>query len=188
MLRPIDLAACGLLLIASACNKESNGSGSHEASGASKPVSARLDDAATAMEAKEWSKALASLDAALADARATNDEKVQVWQDKVLCEAHANGEAAASAALKKMEESGVAMTANQYAKLGNDLGDANHLTAAVDVIEAATKKFGDDPLVRKNLKRLARNLQERLTAAGDQAALDRLKGLGYLSSSEDEEE
>jgi len=178
------LLSFGLLALPAGCSDSPPGDGGTSA----KAVSALLDDASAAMDAQDWKKAIATLDAALADGRATAEERVQAWQDKVLCEAQAHGDEAASAALKALVASGVEMTPDQFAKLGNDLAAADKLTAAVDVIDVATRKFAGDDAVKKKLERLARGLSKKLQASGDQASLDRLSSLGYLGTTTDEDE
>jgi hypothetical protein len=57
----------------------------------------------------------------------------------VLCEAQANGDAAAIAALHKMVEQKVELKADQFARLGIDLADANKTDAALEVVAVARR-------------------------------------------------
>ena len=188
MRRATRFVSCCLLALVAACNKSpssSNGS-STGASAGSKPVAALLEDAEAAKQAGDWKKALSIVDTALADPKATSEEKVLVWQDKVYCEVQANGEAAAKGALKKLSESSVAMTPSQYAKLGGDLADDGKLESALAVLEVATEKFKGNADAEKQLGRFAKLLRAKFAASGDAAGQSKLDSLGYIGGSEDE--
>lgn len=187
MRRLAPLVSCGLLLIASACN-DAPDSGTGGASAAAKTVSALLDDASTAIDAGEWSKAIVSLDAAIADPKATADEKALAWQDKVLCEAQATGDPAAIATLHKLVDAKVELTPDQFAKLGIDLANADKTDASLEVIAVATKKFAGDKRVKTKLTRLASLLEQKFAASGNTAGTDKLNALGYLGNTSDDEE
>ena len=168
-------------LVASCKPSDSGG-----AAGSSKTASQLLDDAQTAIDAQDWKTALAALDAVIADPKASADDKVVAWQDKVMCEAQANGDAAAIAVLQRIETENVAMTPSQFAKLGGDLANADKPDVSLKVLEIATKRFEHDEAAKKLFKKFASNLRKRFAASGDAAGQQKLDSLGYLSGSEDE--
>ena len=180
--------SCCLLALAAACNKSpSSTSGSSTgASAGSKPVSALLEDADAAKQAGDWKKALSIVDTALADPKATSEEKVFVWQDKVFCEAHVNGEEAVKTSLRKMAEANVAMAPKDYAKLGGDLAGAGKLDEALAVLASATEKFKGDAEAHKQLEKFAKLLARKFAETGDASGQDKLNSLGYIGGSEDE--
>ncbi len=167
------------LLLGSACSpKSERGTG----------ASALLVDAGDAKDKKDWKTALASLDLVIADPKATAEERSLAWQDKVVCEGRFHGDAAASAALQKLEDAKIDFEAKYYFQMGNELKDADLLHAALDVITVATEKFKGDKLRKKQLRKFARDLNIKLEAAGDTAGTEKLKGLGYLNSSDEDDE
>ena len=124
----------------------------------------------------------------IADPKATAEERSLAWQDKVVCEGRFHGDAAASAALQKLEDAKIDFEAKYYFQMGNELKDADLLHAALDVITVATEKFKGDKLRKKQLRKFARDLNIKLEAAGDTAGTEKLKGLGYLNSSDEDDE
>jgi hypothetical protein len=181
MRRPARLLSCALLALAASC-------GEKPTNAATKSVAALLDEAAAAMEKDDWKQARTSLELALADGRATADERAQAWQDKVLCAARAAGDDAGIAALHKLVESKLELTPDQFGKLGTSLAQADRDQAALKVIEIATDRFGKDKAARKKLERLARLLQAKFAASGNAEGSKQLDQLGYLGGSTDEEE
>jgi len=190
------LGATGLvavaLLLGSGCSPKSEGgtgeNSTKPANASNKNASALLVDAGDAKEKKDWKTALASLDLVIADPKATVEERSLAWQDKVVCEGRLHGDAAASAALKKLEDAKIDFEAKYYFQMGNELKDADLLHAALDVITVATEKFKDDKLRKKQLRKFARDLNAKLEAAGDTAGSEKLKGLGYLGGSDEDDE
>jgi outer membrane protein assembly factor BamD (BamD/ComL family) len=171
-----------------ACSHKEESSESTHASGADgKSPSALLEAATAAMGSDEWKEALAKFDQLLADSKATAEEKAEGWQGKVVCEGHVNGDDGAIAALAKLTDAKVDLAAKQYAKMGNDLSDANKLKAALAVIERATEKFKGDPNAKKLFGKLAKNLAKKLAAEGDNASVAKLGALGYLGASSEDD-
>jgi secreted PhoX family phosphatase len=179
-------AALLLALPFAACSHDEASHGSAAAGG--KSASALLEEATAMMGSDEWKGALAKVDLVLADGKATAQEKSEAWQAKVVCEGRVNGDDAAIAALSKLTEAKVELTPNQYAKMGNDLAEADRLKAALAVIERATEKYKHDPTAKKQLGRLASMLGKKLEAAGDSDSQKKLKALGYLGGSSEDEE
>jgi hypothetical protein len=177
-------AAVSVGLFGAGCNNKSSDGGG--AAGASKSASAMLDDAQTAMNAEDWKTAIAALDAVIADPKAGAEDKVQAWQDKVMCEARGNGDQAAIATLQKMDDAKVAMTPSQFAKLGGDLANADKPEVSLKVLEIATKRYEHDEAAKKLFKKFAANLRKKFAASGDAAGQQKLDSLGYLGGSEDE--
>ncbi len=174
----LALALAPLVLGAAiGCSNESSARGG---SSASKSVSACLDDASAAIEAKEWKTALVSLDAAIADARATRDEKVQAWQDKILCESQLGGDEAGKKSVHDLADAKIDMTPSDFAKLGGDLANADQLVVALAVLEVATKRFEGDASAKSLFAQFAKRLQAKFEASGDTAGQAALRGLGYL--------
>jgi hypothetical protein len=184
-----------VLLATSACDgdKAKTSSGPAPADGSPKTAAPSgksatelLESAESSMQSKEWKSALASLDAVVADAKATGEEKAQAWPDKVFCEVMAGGQGVAKASLQKMADSKAEVGADKYFKLGNELAEADQLQAALDVIGAATERFKGDAKAKKNLTKLAKNLAQKLQASGDTAGTNQLKSLGYLGGGDDD--
>jgi hypothetical protein len=169
-----------------ACSHDEKAGGPTSAGG--KSSATLLDEATAAIGSDDFKTALGKLDPVLADPKARPEERVEAWQEKVVCEGRVNGDDAAIAALAKLTEAKVELTANQYAKMGNDLADGDRLKAALAVIERATEKYKGDAAAKKSLKGLAKMLGAKLAAAGDSASEAKLKSLGYLSSSSDDDE
>ncbi len=167
------LTSLAPLLFAAACGDS-----------AGKSVATLLDDASTSLQAEDWKTALVSLDAALADSKATAEEKTQAWMDKITAESCGNGDDAGKGAVQKMVAAGVSLTAEQFASRGLSLADAGHGKVSIDLLKVATEKFGADPVVHKRLKRVAK----KCAASGDADDLASLKALGYLSSDTDDED
>jgi hypothetical protein len=190
--RAATLVAAALIAVTtlSACSKDEGKSGSTGSAAAvgSKSAAALLEEGTAAMGSDEWKPALAKFDLVLADAKATAEEKAEAWQDKVVCEGHVNGDDGAIAALTKLSDAKVQLTPNQYAKMGNDLSEADRLKAALAVIERATEQFKGDAAAKKSLGKLAKMLAAKLAAAGDSASEDKLKSLGYLGTSSDDDD
>jgi hypothetical protein len=109
--------------------------------------------------------------------------------DKVTATTHASGDDAGKAAVAAMVASGATPTAEQFAATGIALASADHPKVALDLLDVATKRYGDDPATKKKLKKVAGFCQRKFEESGDSAALDQLKALGYLGAEgEDEEE
>ncbi len=188
-MRPTHLltALIALSLVAACGDQKPTDSGGAPTSG--KSASELLDDATSAAAKEEWKAALVALDAALADSKATAEEKAQAWSDKITASARGNGDDAGKAAVQQMAASTAVLTAEQYASLGIGLAESDHPKVALDLLEVAKKKFGTDAVVMKKLKRVAKFCEQKFMEAGDSGALDQLKALGYLGAEgEDEEE
>jgi hypothetical protein len=178
------------LVLGAGCNKEAAGGSKSDghAAASNQSASALLVEAGDAKEGKNWKKALDRLDLVLADPKATVEERSLAWQDKVVCTGLLDGDAAASATIKKLEDSKFDLEAKYYFQMGNELKDADLLHAALDVITVATEKFKGDKLRKKQLRKFAKDLNAKLVAAGDTKGSDTLKGLGYLGGSDDDDE
>lgn len=186
--RAAPIAAALLLALPfSACTHEEKSAGA-ASSGGGESAAKLLDEATAAMGSDDLKTALAKLDRVLADPKATADERSEAWQEKVVCEGRVNGDDAAIAALAKLTDAKVELTVNQYAKMGNDLAEADRLKAALAVIERATEKYKGDAAAKKSLGKLAKMLGAKLAAAGDSASEAKLKSLGYLGSSSDDDD
>jgi hypothetical protein len=179
------------LLLGSGCSPKSEGgaggNSSKPANASNKNAGALLLDAGDAMEKSDWKAALASLDLVIADPKASVEEKSTAWQEKVVCEGRVGGDAAASAAVKKIEDGKVELEAKYYFKMIAGLSEGGQLTAALGVVEICTVKYKADTKLHKQLKRLARELNKKFIAAGDTASSEKLAGLGYLGGSDDDE-
>jgi hypothetical protein len=179
------------LLFGSGCSPKSEGgaggNSSKPANASNKNAGALLLDAGDAMEKSDWKAALASLDLVIADPKASVEEKSTAWQEKVVCEGRAGGDDAASAVLKKIEDGKVELEAKYYFRMCQELSDAGLLHTAIEVVEKAKAKFGSDPKLNKQLRLLARKLNKKLVEAGDTAGSEKLKSLGYLTGSDDDE-
>jgi hypothetical protein len=186
--RAATLIAAALLAATpiGACSHDDGGGASASAAAGGKSAATLLEEGTAAMGSDEWKGALAKFDLVLADPKATTEEKAEAWQDKVVCEGRVNGDEGAIAALAKLTDAKVQLTANQYAKMGNDLSEADRLKAALAVIERATEKFKGDAAAKKSLGKLAKMLAAKLAEAGDSASQDKLKSLGYLGTASDE--
>jgi hypothetical protein len=178
------------LVLGAGCGKEPAGSSNSDvhAAASNKSASALLVEAGDAKEGKDWKKALDRLDLVLADSKATVEEKSLAWQDKVVCTGRLDGDAAASATLKKLEDSKFDLEAKYYFQMGNELKDADLLHAALDVITVATEKFKGDKLRSRQLRKFAKDLNAKLVAAGDTEGSKKLASLGYLGGSDDDDE
>ncbi|MSR46010.1 MAG: hypothetical protein EXS13_02915 [Planctomycetes bacterium] len=131
---------------------------------------------------------LACADGALADAKATGEEKQQAWLIKIAATAHTNGGDAAKGAITAMSASSDVPSASKLVSLATDLVEADLAAVAVDVVAAADAKYGSDPDAKKHLKKVAKMCKAKLEESGDAGALAQLQALGYLSASDDEEE
>jgi len=180
------VALLGALLLAG-CKEESGTNGGSNAATSGKSAATLLKDAGKAIADEQWKAALTSLDAVIADPKATAQEKSSAWEDKVICEGRANGEEAAIAAVKKLAAAKAELTASQFAKIAGDLRDVNQLNAALAVIEVGTEKFKGDPNAKKLFKRFAKSLAERLQSSNNTEGIDKLKSLGYLGGDDDED-
>jgi hypothetical protein len=176
------------LSLLAACGDDPAPPGSSPAAISGKSASELLGDADTAEQAGDWKAVLAFADGALADAKATGEEKQAAWLRKISAEAHVNGVDSAKAALEKMGAGNDVPAAGKLASLASDLVEAELAAAAVEVVAAATARYGTDPAVRKQLNRVAKMCKEKLEASGDAGSLDKLKSLGYLSTSDEDEE
>lgn len=188
--RVASIAAALLIAIPfAACSHDEASHGSSAGGGGGgKSASALLEEATALMGSDEWKGALAKVDLVLKDGKATTEERAEAWQAKVVCEGRVSGDDAAIAALAKLTEAKIELTPNQYAKMGNDLAEGDRLKAALAVIERATEKYKGDPTAKKQLGRLAAMLGKKLEAAGDSDSQKKLKALGYLGGSSDEDE
>lgn len=185
------LVAVALLLGAGCSPKSEGGTGENAtkpANASNKSAGTLLLDAGDAIEKSDWKAALASLDLVIADPKANAEEKSTAWQQKVVCEGRVGGDDAASAALKKIEDGKVELEAKYYFRMCQDLSDAGLLHTAIEVVEKAKAKFGSDPKLNKQLRLLARKLNKKLVAAGDTAGSEKLKNLGYLGGSDEDDE
>jgi hypothetical protein len=163
-------------------------SGDSGAGASTKPPAELVNEATAAVEAKEWPKALANASAVLGDSRATAEEKSLAWPIRILAEANVNGVEGAKKAVADLGASGTRLEVETYRDVGLELANTNAAEAALEVLTIATAQHGSDPELKKKLKSLAKYVQGKLEESGDSAGLDKLKGLGYLSGSDDEEE
>jgi hypothetical protein len=147
-----------------------------------------LSDADTAEQAGDWKEVLACATGALADPKATEDEKQEAWLRRIAGGAHVNGAEATKTALAEMLAAGNVPAAGKLAALATDLAIADQAAAAVEVVATADAKYGSDPAAKKSLKKVAKMCQQKLTASGDSGALDKLASLGYLNVADDEED
>jgi hypothetical protein len=175
----LSLALAPLLFAFAACSEKSASSGAPPAA-AGKPAAALINDAETAEQGGDWKAVLSCADGALADAKATSEEKQAAWHLKISAEAHVNGNDAAGAAVKKMAAGGDVAPAGKLAALAADLVEADFAATAVEVIGVATQKYGNDPAVKDQLARVAKMCETKLKDSGDASGLDKLKSLGYL--------
>ncbi|MBM4013835.1 MAG: hypothetical protein FJ293_02585 [Planctomycetes bacterium] len=155
---------------------------------AGKPAATLLADADTAEQAGDWKTVLACANGALADAKATGEEKQEAWLRRIAAEAHVHGTEATKTALTQMTASGDVPPAGKLVSLATDLANNDQAAAAVEVVAAADAKYGSDPVTKKQLKKVAKMCQAKLTESGDAGALAQLQALGYLSASDDEED
>ncbi len=91
-----------------------------------------------------------------------------------------NGDAGATAALKKLGESKVEMTSSHYGRIVEGLIDADRLDAAVAVIAAGTERFRNDASLKEKFEKLAGILAKKMEDKGDTEGQAKLRGLGYL--------
>lgn len=187
MRTPLVAASVAAVLSFAGCS-DSGSAESGGGGGSAKSTVDLLNDASDRMQDEDWAAATSLLDAVLARADATRDDKVQAWQDKVVCVAQASGEDAAKQTVAALAASGVEFAADDFAKLGVDLATADKLQSALEVIKVADDRFKDDPEVKKKLKGLGKMLAAKFAASGDSEGLDQLSALGYLSGSDDEDE
>lgn len=185
--RAASLAATLLLAALSSCSHDEKAAGP-AASAGGKSSAQLLEEATAALGGDDCKTALAKVSLVLADPKATAEERSEAWQEKVVCEGRVNGDDAAIAALAKMGDAKVELTVNQYAKMGNDLAEADRLKAALAVIEKATEKYKGDAAAKKSLGKLAKMLSAKLAAAGDSESQKKLQSLGYLGSSSDDDD
>ncbi len=184
----LSLALAALLAL-TACGGDTppapTGGGSAPVAG--KPAATLLADADTAEQAGDWKTVLACATGALADAKATGDEKQEAWLRRIAAEAHVNGTDGAKAALTQMTASSDVPAAGKLVSLATDLAGNDQAAAAVEVVATADARYGSDPATKRQLKKVAKMCQTKLTESGDAGALDKLAALGYLSASDDEE-
>jgi len=175
----LSLALAPLLFAVAACSEKAASSGAPPAA-AGKPAATLISDAETAEQAGDWKAVLACADGALGDAKATGEEKQAAWHLKISAEAHVNGNEAATNAVKKMAAGGELAPPSKLAALATDLVEADFAATAVEVVAAATAKYGGDAAVKEQLGRVAKMCEAKLRDSGDAGGLDKLKSLGYL--------
>lgn len=183
---PLTLAT---LLAAAACGDSGappKGGSAPTTSG--KPAAALLSDAESAEQAGDWKAVLACADGALADGKASAEEKQAAWLLKIAAAARESGVDGGKAAVKGMVAASEFPAASKLAALASDLAQADHAAVAVEVMVAADAKYGSDPAMKKQLKKIAKMCQAKLTESGDAGGLAQLQALGYLSAADDEEE
>jgi len=156
----ISTTLLSLTLVLSAC------------SGGADPKDAGLE----ALQLGKHQDAADQLASAL-DARTPADaDYVEVCVAKCQALAHIDADKAKGDFLQLAESQGEKVVAKDFSMIVSDLYSAKQLLPAIDVLDAGLKRFPDDTKLAQLKEKVVAESQK----SGDPAALEKLKGLGYL--------
>ena len=134
----------------------------------------------TALSSGDYSTAVARFDAAVAALEAAGQADSTLYVDAAIGGIEARIRTAPDQARTDFLELAKARPADlepkDYSYVGNKFAAASRYLDAVEVLDAGMKAHAESP----ELHQLQVAIQEAATKAGDQAALDKMKGLGYL--------
>jgi hypothetical protein len=131
-----------------------------------------------ALGSKDFVTAQSEFEGALAQLDAGDPRYLEAQLGWIEALAATDGARARDEFLKLAGDPNAAIGVNEYAKIGNALGNAGQLTEAIDVAEAARARYPDE----KKLDALIASLGRKAEQSSDPAQLRALQGLGYVGS------
>ena len=127
-----------------------------------------------AIQSGDWAKAAASFEKALADLEPGSVDRVELAVARCQALAHTAPEQA------KSEFLALAQTAQlepqDFTIVVTDLVSENHFVPAIDILDYGVKSFPEHPKMTLLKDKVVAESQK----AADPAALEKLKGMGYL--------
>lgn len=131
-----------------------------------------------ALNSGDYAGAVARFDRAMEGAEAGSSEHVELAIGRCEALAHTDGAAARDAMIALAGAHAGKVTARDYGLVASRMVDAGNFDPAIDLVDdGIQKRFQGDP----KLVELMDGIVKKATRSGDDAAMDKLEGLGYTS-------
>ena len=131
------------------------------------------EDAYASQQSGDHEAAVTSFEAALAGMDATSDTYFELSVARCQSLAHVDGDKA-EAEFRKLIEADSRINVKQYSLIASELLAASENLSAVNIVDLGVKAFPEDTKMATLLEKV------KEAAQSDPAALDALKGMGYL--------
>ena len=139
-----------------------------------------IEEGQAALSSGDYAAAGERFDEALAALEAAGETDGEIYVDAALGSIEARIRTAPEQArtdfLELVAGRPSALEPRDFSYVGNKFAGASRFSEAIDVLDAGMKAHAESP----QLKELQVSIKDRATKAGDQAALDKMRGLGYL--------
>lgn len=142
------------------------------ACGSADPKDAGLE----ALQRGQYTDAVYHLEVALEGAQPGTEEYVEIAVARCEALAHTDAAACKTEFMELVTSASDQISTQDFSMVVTRLMETQEYLAAIDILEAGVNKFPDDPKMGK----IKEKVVEESKKAADPAALEALKGLGYI--------